>query len=98
MPQMMRSLLISYISLKQTKMKAKRRYFSLNIEFSDRNELQRVLRKIAIDIKGPSNYNREMYETAVTEWAITSVEPEPYREEIIDGKLVHIYESKMNRK
>lgn len=79
--------------------KAKRKYLSLTIEFTDMAEVKEALRKISQQVAaGRSKYNRDKENTAIYEWAVSYVDPEPYEERLINGQWCQVYQSKMNEK
>lgn len=78
-------------------MKATRKYFSLTIEYTDREEVTEAMKKIARKIlAGKVKYDRDKENTAIYEWAIDSAEPVPYEEKIINGQWCRVYQSKLN--
>jgi len=87
-------------------MKASKKYLVMEIEFSDYSDLQRAFRKSWESMKCGKDWNRFQSGSAICQFRIErSLEDDEdkriamnYREEIIDGKLCHIYPSKMNHR
>ena len=80
-------------------MKANKLYLSLIVEYTDKSEVIEALQLIIKQVKhGRVKYNRDKCNSAIFEWAIDYVDPEYYSEEVIDGKLCLVYQSKMNKK
>ena len=74
-----------------------RRVLNVSLEYGDQLEMIMALDKMKADIlKNGLKYQRVMYSTSIIEWSITNVNEMDYTEEVINGQLCQVYQSKMN--
>lgn len=79
-------------------MKATRKQLSIDLEFTDIYEAEMALRMIMKDIKTGSRQKRHIYLTTICDWSCTTLRVDDYREELVDGQWVRIYQSRLNNK
>ena len=83
-------------------MKASKKYLNLEVEFSDYADLQRAFQEAWHSMKSGKEWNRFPIGSGVVQYHMERYWDDPenamnYREEVIDGKLCIIIQSKMNK-
>jgi len=75
-----------------------RRVLNVSLEYSDIKEVEMALKKIHRDIQSGKKYERVMYSSSIVEWSCKSANLMDYTEEVINGQLCQVYQSKINKK
>ena len=78
--------------------KAIKKKVHIALEYTDSYELDIALRKMQSELRSGKKYNRATYHSCLIEWSCTKDTEMEYREEVIDGKLCQIFQSKLNTK
>lgn len=76
-----------------------RRVLNISLEYGDQLEMIMALDKMKADIlKHGLKYQRVMYSTSIIEWSISKAAEMDYTEEVINGKLCQVFQSKINKR
>ena len=76
-----------------------RRVLNVSLEYGDQLEMIMAIDKMKADIlKNGLKYQRVMYSTSIIEWSINKAAEMDYTEEVINGQMCQVYQSKMNKK
>lgn len=74
-----------------------RKKLIISLEYTDHMEAELALEMVLKDRLKGVKYQRVMYSTSICEWSCTEVHEMDYREEVINGQLCQVYESKLNK-
>ena len=78
--------------------KAINKHLTIEIEYTDKDELRGILTQIQKELGNGKNFNRQVFKTSLFQYRKSHLTFPDYREEKINGKWCMVYPSKMNNK